>query len=265
LLEEIARRTGLPVALDGIYRWIVFLPSRQDTRVPVANRYFGVFQDGSLKVRGIEARREDTPRFIAQTQMEILERLAKAPDASQLTEYLPEINVLLQRRLAALRRRQVPLEMLLVSQKLSRSLEEYRCPSNVARAAAQLQAVGKTVRPGQRVQFLYTLGEPGVYAWDSPQPPNPLIVDVDRYCRLLLRAANTILDPIHTEATPALWGSIAPKHTDALGGGKQPAVGLCQLEAENNRNKSFKSALYHNFDSSCRMAINCNNRGGLST
>ena len=57
LLSEIASRTGLSIALDGVYRWVAFLPSRGNHRVPVPNRYFGVFQDGTLKVRGLEARR----------------------------------------------------------------------------------------------------------------------------------------------------------------------------------------------------------------
>ena len=78
LLDEIASRTGLPVALEGIYRWVAFLPSRSDERVPVANRYFGVFQDGSLKLRGLEARRGDTPPFIGKVQMGLLERLARS-------------------------------------------------------------------------------------------------------------------------------------------------------------------------------------------
>ncbi len=199
LLEEIAMRTSLPVALDGVYRWVVFLPSRQDERVPVANRYFGVFQDGSLKIRGIEARREDTPPFIAQIQLEMLERLAKAPDASRLGEYLPGIFGLLRRRLAELRRGQVPLEKLLVSQKLSRTLDEYRSPSPAARAVAQLQAAGKSIRPGQRVRFLYTLGEPGVHAWDAPEPPKPASLDLARYRDLLLRAANTVLEPFRQD------------------------------------------------------------------
>lgn len=66
LLEDIARRTRLPVALDGVYRWNTFLPSRVDARWPVPNRYFGVFQDGSIKVRGIDMRRRDTTPFIAE-------------------------------------------------------------------------------------------------------------------------------------------------------------------------------------------------------
>ncbi len=81
LLDEISRRTHLPIALDGVYRWVAFLPSRVNKRVPVANRYFGVFQDGSLKVRGIEARRGDTPAFIVETQMQMLELLVQEQSA----------------------------------------------------------------------------------------------------------------------------------------------------------------------------------------
>ena len=196
LLDAILKRTGLPIALDGVFRWVAFLPSRLNADVPVPNRYFGVFQDGTLKVRGIEARRRDAPQFVSQTQMQILELLAQAPDASQLPGYLPEIIALLRRRIADLRAGRVALEALIVKQKLSRELAEYRSPSPAARAAAQLQAIGKSLRAGQRVRFLHTLGEPGVHAWDLPTPPNPASVDVARYTTLLLRAASAVLEPL---------------------------------------------------------------------
>ena len=196
LLEEIIERTGLPIALDGIYRWVAFLPSRVDARVPVANRYFGCFQDGSLKCRGIEARRGDTPPWIARVQMDMLEILAQAADADALAAYLPEVNRLLRRALAELRSGKVPIPDLLISQKLSRELAEYRTPSPAARAAAQLEATGKHTRPGQRVRFIHTLGEPGVHAWDLPFLPDPRSLDVKRYQVLLLRAAASILQPL---------------------------------------------------------------------
>jgi len=204
LLDEIVERTGLPVALDGIYRWVAFLPSRLDARVPVPNRYFGVFQDGSLKMRGIEARRQDTPLWIVQVQQAMLDRLAKARSAGELGETLPELRRLLRKAGLDLRRGRVPLVSLLVSQKLSRELDEYRVPSPAARAAAQLEAVGKHLRPGQRVRFLYTLGEPGVYAWDLPDPPNPATVDRRYYRRLLVRAAETVLQPLGADEI-GLW------------------------------------------------------------
>ncbi len=196
LLNEILERTSLPVGLEGIYRWVAFLASRLNERVPVANRYFGVFQDGSQKVRGIELRRLDTPAFIVETQQAMLDILAEAPTAGQLAQQLPKIYALLRRRLRALRAGRIPVKKLLVSQKLSRTLEEYRSPSPAARAAAQLEAIGKSTRPGQRVRFLYTLGEPGVHAWNLPGMPNPDTVDVPYYTTLLIRAASTVLQPL---------------------------------------------------------------------
>ncbi len=195
VLDTIVERTGLPISLDGIYRWVAFLPSRLNEKVPVANRYFGVFQDGSLKVRGIEARRRDTPLFIAEAQMELLELLAQAPEAAALSGCLPAAIRLLRRKLRDLRRGRAPLEKLLVSQKLSRSLQEYRSPSPAAIAAAQLASAGKTVKPGQRVRFLYTFGKPGVHAWDMPEAPRREAINTPLYAELLIRAARTVLEP----------------------------------------------------------------------
>jgi DNA polymerase-2 len=195
LLDEILERTGLPIALEGIYRWVAFLPSRVDPRVPVPNRYFGVFQDGSAKLRGVEARRRDTPPFIAQTQLAILAALAQSYRGDPQELPLAQVLALLRRQLITLRQGGPPLESLLVAQKLSRALGEFRTPSPVARAAAQLQAAGKSTSPGQHIRFLYTRGEPGVYAWDLPQAPDPASLDAARYCELLLRAAGTMLEP----------------------------------------------------------------------
>jgi DNA polymerase-2 len=167
-----------------------------DERVPVANRYFGAFQDGTLKVRGIESCRHDTPPFIARAQMAILERFATALDASQLVEHLPAALDILRKSLSDLRKGKVPPKDLLVAQKLSRTLDKYHSPSPAARAVAQLQAVGKEVQPGQQVRFLYTRGEPGVLAWDLPACPEPSQLDVTRYSKLLLRAAVTVLQPL---------------------------------------------------------------------
>ncbi len=195
LLAEVTRRTGLPIALDGVYRWVVFLPSRADSRVPVGNRYFGVFQDGSVKVRGLGARRRDTPPWVAETQMALLEHLAQAPDAKSLPDYLPGAFDLLRRALRRLQAGAVPPRDLLVGQKLSRAPEKYASPSPAARAALQLRQAGKEPQPGQRIRFLHTRGPRKVWAWDLPEPLDPRQIDTPLYRRLLLRAAADILQP----------------------------------------------------------------------
>lgn len=192
LLFEIQKRTGLPIALDGVYRWVVFLPSRQNVKRPVPNRYFGVFQDGSLKVRGIDARRRDATAFVAQAQMHILELLNSRDDPQ---EALPAVIRHLQACLRRLYNHEIPLEDLLVRQRLGRELEAYRTLPAAARAALQLARIGKHLRPGQRVVFLHTLGEPGVHAWDLPTLPNPASINTAHYQELLLRAAATVLQP----------------------------------------------------------------------
>jgi len=206
LLDEIVTRTRLPIALEGIYRWIAFLPSRLDERIPVANRYFGAFSDGSLKVRGIEMRRHDTPAFVARMQLAMLECMAEAARPEELPALLPDLVAIVRAHLRRLRHGQIPLEELLVTQKVSRELEAYRTPSPAARAARQLEQAGKTVRPGQPVKLIYTLGKPGVRAWDCPPPPDVKQVDTAIYRKLLLRAAEAIVQPLGVQSDAlAAW------------------------------------------------------------
>jgi len=199
LLDDIARDTSLPVALDGVYRWVAFLPSRVDERLPVPNRYFGVFQDGSTRVRGIELRRRDSAPFIAQVQNELLDCLAAAQSVAELPGCIHQAMALLRSRLQELRSGQVSPSRLVVGKKLSKELAGYRVPSHGARAVLQLQAAGKTVRPGQRVRLLYTRGEQRVFAWDLPERVNLQELDLEYYRRLLLRAASAILQPFGIE------------------------------------------------------------------
>ncbi len=199
LLAEVTRRTGLPIALDGVYRWVAFLPSRGNRRVPVGNRYFGVFTDGSLKVRGLDARRRDTPPWVTAVQMGLLECLAQAVSPEDLKPAAAEALGRLRRELARLREGKVPLEELLCAQKLSRPLEKYTHPSPAARAAGQLQAAGKRTAAGQRVRFLYVRGEERVWAWDLPQDFDRRCLDVGMYRKLALRAAADVFQPFGIE------------------------------------------------------------------
>lgn len=195
LMEKIVAHTSLPVALEGVYRWVAFLPSRLDARLPVPNRYFGIFQDGSIKARGIELRRRDTAPFIAETQHEMLHCLARAESPQELPERTAEAVGVLRKHLRRLKEGRVPLEDLIVGKKLSRELDGYRVASPGARAAMQLRRANKTVRPGQRVQLVFTRGKPGVHAWDLPNPPQPAEIDTHYYTKLLLRAASEVLQP----------------------------------------------------------------------
>jgi len=174
---------------------VAFLPSRVDDRLPVPNRYFGVFQDGSVKARGIDLRRRDAAPYVADVQREMLRCLAYASSPDDLQQRVPQAVAILRRRLHALRRGHVPLQELIVGKKLSKELAGYRVPSPGAKAAMQLEAAGKSVRPGQRIKLIFIRGQNGVYAWDLHQPPPVSALDMDYYQTLLLRAAANLLQP----------------------------------------------------------------------
>ena len=196
LLDEIEEETKLAIEVERVYSWMAFVSSQQNPRLSVANRFFGLQSDGNYKVRGLALRREDTPAFVASTQWEILQLLAKEKDPDRLANIFPNILSLLQQKISALDQRAIPLQGLLVTQTLSRELSEYRVPSPAARAACQLQAMGKVMRMGQRIHFLYTRTKQGVHAWDLPEPISPAWIDITRYKELLFRAVYEIVQPL---------------------------------------------------------------------
>ncbi len=196
VLNEIEQETKLPIELEEVYPWMAFVSSRQNPNISVANRFFGLKSNGEYKIRGLASRREDTPLFIAETQLQILQILAKEEDPERLACLFPEILTLLQKKVSALNDRKVPLNELLVTQTLSRELNEYRVLSPVARAASQLQAIGRNVRMGKKIQFVYARTKLGVRAWDLPETFNPNSIDTAKYKELLFRAIYEALQPL---------------------------------------------------------------------
>jgi DNA polymerase-2 len=195
LMNAIEEKTGIPIALDGVFKWIAFLSSKRDARVPVPNQYFGVFKDGKLKYRGIELRRRDTTLWVRRIQLAALEILAQADTPDEFADRVPDVWVLVERAKRELRTACVPLDELIIRQKMSRTLNGYKSPTPAVRAALQLQSIGRQTAPGQSVEFLFTRGGSGVHAWELDEALDRRRLDTKRYFKLLDRAIRTVLDP----------------------------------------------------------------------
>lgn len=202
LMNAIESKTGIPIALEGVFKWVAFLSSKRDARVPVPNQYFGAFLDGALKYRGIELRRRDTTTWVRKIQLAVLNILAQADTPEELTDYVSLAQTHIERAKRDLKAGRVPLEDLVVRQKFSRMLDGYKSPSPAARAALQLRAAGREMSPGQSVQFLFNRGAPGVHAWELAEGLDSGRLDIKRYCALLDRAMRTVLDPCKALCKP---------------------------------------------------------------
>jgi DNA polymerase-2 len=197
LMDEIMFRTGLVIELEGIFDWLIFTASKLNPRIGAANRYFGKFDHGGLKVRGMAQRRLDTCTWIANAEREIMNLMASEPDASHLADLIPQVITLTQGFLDDLDEECVSIEDLVCQTRLSREPHEYKGNSTSAKAARQLAAEGKHLRVGQRVKFIYTHGEKtSIFAWDLPVEPDYSLVNKGRYKELLLRAVHQILQPL---------------------------------------------------------------------
>jgi len=195
VITRINLHTGLTINLDGIYRWVAFLPSRTDARIPIANRYFGVFQSGEIKVRGLEARRRDTPVWIASVQKEMIALLGQARTKAELTDCIHNAFCFYYTALEKLEKNQVPVDQLVINGKVSYALDAYKSSTASVRAARQMEAAGIPIKPGMRIRFIYRKGEPDVFAWDLGKPVDPLEVNKPKYIELLAKAGSAVLAP----------------------------------------------------------------------
>jgi DNA polymerase-2 len=200
LLQQIRNRTKLQIGLEGVYRWLAFLPSRTEPRVAVANRYFGAFDDGTLKLRGIEARRHDTCPYVKETQLRMLALLAQAQDVAEFRQTVPQAVAYVGERLRRLRAGQVPAAELVMTHRLSRQPQEYRVRTAAARTAAELLRAGVELKPGEMLHFLHVSGPERVRAWEQVAgSASQVSYDRQVYSELLLRAVESVLSPVGVE------------------------------------------------------------------
>jgi DNA polymerase-2 len=156
LSQEIEDRTRLPLAIESVYRYVVFLPSKQYADVPVPNRFFAVGEDGELKVRGLECRRHDTPPLLARMQHEVLAILAEAHDYDSYLQKLEIARGVFANYQDRLANGEVDIRELVISKRITREPRDYQKAGVTAIAAQQLFGSGVRLRPGQNIEYVIT-------------------------------------------------------------------------------------------------------------
>jgi DNA polymerase elongation subunit (family B) len=198
LCKEIEREIGVPIGFEGRYRWIVFLPSKTHVCVPVLNRYYGVFENGKIKVRGIEARRRDTPKFIRNAQIDMIKVLAKAHDSKEFSDRIPEALKVLRSYAVRLVSHKVSIKDLLIAKQLSMDPHDYAHNVFQAIAAMQLIREGQDVSAGQTIRYLIIDADnlkPNKRIRVAELIDDGIAYDVKKYLELLLEAGASLLKP----------------------------------------------------------------------
>jgi DNA polymerase elongation subunit (family B) len=72
VIDTLRKEIGLPISLENNFKFLVLLPLEAIEMIEALKQYYGITHDGELVIRGIEARRHDTPNFIKKLQTELL-------------------------------------------------------------------------------------------------------------------------------------------------------------------------------------------------
>lgn len=185
LCEDIHLKTGIPISFEGIFKWVVFLPSINDPTRPVPARYFGVFKDGTLKVRGIELREHYPPDIVRSLQSDILSVLAKEDSLEGIKDRLDDCIDILRGSIDRIHGADPP--SLLCSLTLGR--EHYRSDVPQKRIMEALKKRGHKSHPGDTIEFI--MSKKGAVLLEDFNGR----IDHVFYRRLLCRAAYRVLSP----------------------------------------------------------------------
>ena len=206
LKESIEKETGFALSFEGMHKWIAFVHSKQNDILPVPNRYFGVYEGGTIKVRGIEARRHDTPVFFCKCQQEFLEILSKGNNIKEVKALLPKTVDVYHEYVQLLKENKVPIYELTFTTRLSKDSINYQKRNTIeSNALTKLNSQGKYLKAGEILQYAIT----DYYQTRSKNNraiPIELInegtcYDIKRYMELLTEACNSIIEPFGLKLT----------------------------------------------------------------
>jgi DNA polymerase-2 len=207
LKESIEKETGFTLTFEGIYKWIAFIHSKQNDILPVPNRYFGVYEDGTLKVRGIEARRHDTPVFFRKFQQEVLELMSKGNNIKEVKSLLPKVKDIYHKYVQLLKENKVPIDELAFTKRLSKDSNNYQKRNTIeSNALEKLNNQGKYLKAGETLQYVitdyYQIRSKNIRAIPIELVNEGRICyDVNRYIELLTETCNSVTEPFGLEMT----------------------------------------------------------------
>jgi DNA polymerase I len=147
LCDAVNRKTGLCVESEH-FDWIVFLPLRDG--LGAYNGYYGRLSDGSVKVRGIAARRHDTPEYIRTMQQDMLTIMAAARTPFELGQVRDQVH-----RVYCNAVQNLPCatpSTLAISRRIGRVTYTHRCIEGAAVQAYRDAGVG--IAPGMKISYV---------------------------------------------------------------------------------------------------------------
>ena len=181
LKQNVENEMGILTEIEH-FNWIVFLPQADGSGA--YNRYYGRLRDGSVKVRGIAARRHDTPEYIRKMQQEMLTCMAESRNRNDLARQNDAVRAIHRDFVHGLSTAEV--KDLVIHRRISRLTYAHRCLEGAAVQAYRDRGI--EIAPGMKIGYIvrdarrYSVDT----GWDAA------IFDLPYYHTLLEKASEEI-------------------------------------------------------------------------
>jgi DNA polymerase, archaea type len=175
--EAVERETGILTEVDS-YDWIAFLPQADGSGA--YNRYFGRLGTGKMKIRGVMARKGDTPEYVRRMQQELFEVLGEARSREELRSIEPQVREVRRRYVDELVEANV--RELAIHRRVSRLSYSRRCAE-----ASGVQAYikqGIPLAPGMEIGYVVKDAK----KWEVVPERTASEFDIGYYGKLLEKA-----------------------------------------------------------------------------
>jgi DNA polymerase elongation subunit (family B) len=198
LAQKIEEEVGVKISLEGIYNWILFPASKVDDEIPTATRYVGTYDNGEMKVRGLEVRRRDTTKYVKKMQNEMLELLKAYKTVTEIKFNIQDVLDIVKKYIDLLRAGNVSPYDLVIRRSISKDPYEYTNRSTNAIISQALRESGVSISAGESIQYIIT----DATGKKDPQKAKPLALyalddgyDIEKYSEFVIKAAETLLEP----------------------------------------------------------------------
>jgi DNA polymerase I len=177
--EAVEQETGILTEIDT-YDWIAFLPMCDGSGS--YNRYFGRLDTGKMKIRGVAARKGDTPEYVQRMQRDLFEVLAGARSREELQMVEPDAEEVRAKYMRELVDADIDVRELAIHRRVGRLSYSRRCAEASAVKAHEKQ--GLNLAPGMEIG--YVVKDAG--RWEVETVEYASEFDAEYYSKLLEKA-----------------------------------------------------------------------------
>jgi DNA polymerase I len=189
---------GVDLDLDKVYRYVAFSERKKN--------YLGVYEDGSVDVKGLTGKKSHTPPFIRNAFYAVVDILSRVTTETDFEVAREQIKKIIKDNASKLKAREIPLTELAFNVMVGKSPSEYKktIPQHI-RAAEMLEKSGRReVKAGDIISFVKTTTPPSVKPVELAKSDE---VDTQKYLEYMESTFDQILSALGYEFDVILGAS----------------------------------------------------------